>query len=260
MTLDLHHLITELTQWHTHREPRDYDNDGTRWTADHITHQPPLIEQVLGTVGTRGQGGEIGSTIAVSKPAANLDAIDCGIRIDLAAARWVRDLGEDDPGNTTDCIRRLYALSASTHRCGRAAGRAGNDCCAYHAIEVDVRSWWIQARVLTGWETASVKLDGTCPLCGKHGEVRVRYSSAVGTCTACHEVWGPDTIGLLAEHMRAEEEAERFAPRTAAAVCAPDPDVEVGPRMMLCPDCGSSRCVKVQDQRVGRLVDHRRAM
>ncbi len=256
--LDLHAYITQLTRWHTHREPRSYDDGGTRWTDDHITQQPPLIDQVLGTVGTRGQGGEIGTTAPTSKPTANLDAIDCGIRIDLAAARWIRDLGEDDPGDTIACVLQLHGLTASVHRCTRTTGRRGLDCCTWHAIEVDVRSWWIQARVLSGWETASRRLDGTCPLCGVRGDVRVRYSSGVGTCMACHEVWGPDTIGLLADHMRAEAEEERFVPKPGPVLCRPVEGELEWPlfRMMLCPDCGSSRCVKAQEQPVGRLTDH----
>lgn len=252
--------IHELTAWHTHREPYEYDADHdngstTHYVSDHVTHQPPLIEQVWGTAGQRGQGGEVGAMTPSSKPAANLDAIDCAATIDIEAARWIRDLGEDDPQDTLGCIRRLHGLTASVHHCDRAAGRAGQDCCTYHAIEVSVRSWWVRARVLTGWDTAAVKLSGTCPLCGEKGTVKVRYSSGLGSCTNCHESWDAETIGILAEHMRAEAEADRFLPVVEPAQCAEvDDDGDVA-RIMLCPDCGSRRCVKAQDQTVGRLPD-----
>lgn len=267
--LDLHQLVHQLTEPHQHREPYEYEhlNDGgstTRYQLGHITHQPSLLDQVWGTVGTRGQGGEVGATAPTSKPSANLDAIDCAATIDLEAARWIRDLGEDDPLDTAGCIRRLHALTASVDRCHRGGptrtdtGRV--DCCPWHAIEVDVRSWWVRARVLTGWDTAAVRLDGTCPLCGEHGSVRVRYSSQLATCTVCRETWDEASIGMLAEHIRMEAEAERFAPSPASSpvVCRPMSDLEADdlrllPHQVTCPDCGSWSCVKVLDMPVRRL-------
>lgn len=256
--------IHELTAWHTHREPFEYDAEhpggsSTHYTADHVTQHPPLLTQLDQSISPAGQGGEIGSAAPGSRPAANLDAIAAACDIDLEAARWIRDMGEDDPQNTIGLIRRLHGLTASAHRCGKASGRAHDDCCTYHQVEVSVRSWWVRARVLTGWDTKARKLDGTCPLCGERGTVMVRLSSGLGACTSCHETWDAETIGILAEHMRTEAEAERFLPVAAPLVCAHvvDDDDEVA-RIMLCPDCGSRRCVKAQEQVVRRLHDHRR--
>lgn len=255
--------VHELTAWHKHREPYEYDAEHangstTHYTADHVTDQPPLLTQLDQSISPSGQGGEVGAAAPGSRPTANLDAIAAACDIDLAAARWVRDLGEDDPQNTIGLILRLHGLSASVHRCDRAAGRAGRACCTYHQLEVDVRSWWVRARVLTGWDTKARKLDGTCPLCGERGTVQVRLSSGLGACTSCHETWDAETIGILAEHMRAEAEAERFLPRPDPLQCAEVEDDDEVARIMLCPDCGSRRCVKAQEQTVGRLTDHRR--
>ncbi len=265
--LDLHDLVHQLTNWHTHREPFEYHLEhgatSTRYATNHLTQQPPLIAQVWGSVTPASQGGEVGAATPTSKPTANLDAIDCAADIDRQAARWVRDLGEDDPLDTIGCIRRLHGLTASVERCARAGARrteAGRvDCCAWHAIEVDVRSWWTRARVLTGWDTAARRLHGTCPLCGTRDAVRVRFSAGVATCTSCREWWDEETIGMLAEHIRLEGEAERFAPAPPPVACRELDDEGAIARMMLCPDCGSRRCVKAQDQ-VVKPLSRRRAV
>lgn len=257
--------VHELTAWHKHREPYEYDAEHTNgstthYVADHVTDQPPLLTQLDQSVSPAGQGGEVGAAAPTSKPAANLDAIATACDIDREASRWVRDLGEDDPQNTIGLILRLHGLTASVHRCDRSSGKAGRACCTYHAIEVSVRQWWVRARVATGWDTAAVKLSGTCPLCGERGAVKVRYSSGLGSCTSCHETWDSETIGILAEHMRVEAEAERFLPRPRPLACVDVDDDGSVWRIMLCPDCGSRHCIKAQGQIVKRLHDHRRAV
>lgn len=261
--LDLTDYVTELTAWHKHREPYEYDAEhgngsSTHYKSDHVTDQPPLLTQLDQSITPAGQGGEVGAAAPGSRPTANLDAIAAACDIDLEAARWVRDLGEDDPQDTIGLILRLHGLTASVHRCSRGSGRAGLECCTFHAIEVSVRSWWVRARVLTGWDTKARKLDGTCPLCGVRGCVQVRLSSGLGACTNCHETWDQETIGILAEHMRAEAETERFLVPPEPMICQDLDDDDDVARIMLCPDCGSRRCVKAQEQIVTRLHNHRR--
>lgn len=260
--MDLHDYIRELTERHTHREPYEYEQDdghgnATRYNTHHTTTHPPLITQLWGSTTPAGQGGEIGAAAPSSRPAASLDAIDAAARIDLAAARWLKDFGEDDDDDTIQVIRRIYALTPTVHRCSRASGRHGTDCCTYHAIEVAARSWWVQARVLTGWDTPARKLAGTCPLCAHYGTVLVRFSSSLATCTECHEAWDEYTIGMLAEHIRLEAESERFTPPPPdnECRCIWPQDLQVG-RIMLCPDCGSRYCIKTQDLIVTTLPNH----
>lgn len=256
--LDLHQIVRELTEPTTHQARYDYDHNGTSYTANWPTTNPPLITQLWSSaMSPSGQVEGPGGMAATSRPAANLDAIDAAADIDIQAARWVRDLGEDDPGDTIDCIRKLHALAASVHRCGAYASRRGRDCCTWHAIESDARSWWVRARVLTGWDTPARKLAGTCPLCGERDSVRVRFTAKLATCTKCHETWDEENIGMLAEHVRLEAEAERFAPPPAPDPCrCVWPQNEQFGRVMVCPDCGSRYCVKVQDQVVSRLPRH----
>ncbi len=212
--LDIHDLVADLTQTHRHREPYAVREGQTTWTRGHVTTVPSLIVQ-LGqvTAANTGEGGVGGYS---SRPVAPLESIDTLIHIDLAASRWVRDLGEDDPQDTEGCIRRLHALHASASSCNQTKPKRDQvtrevTCCSQHAIEADVRTWWTQARVVTGWDSPAWRPDNTCPMCDKRGTLRVRLSAHSGICIDCRETWDDTTIGLLAEHIRSEnyEDAEQ---------------------------------------------------
>lgn len=257
--LELHEVVHQLTEPHMHREPHEYDfehanGSTTHYATHHVTQQPSLLDQVRGTAGTRGQGGEVGAMTPGSKPAANIDALDCASRIDKGAHDRLAELEvPKPPRDTVAAIRLLHGLSADVDRC-TAFGARDATCCPYHAIESDMRGWWASARVLTGWDTSAQRLHGTCPLCGVLGSVRVRFSSSVATCTECYETWDHESIGLLADHMRLEGEAARFAKETGPTPCVEVDDDDQVARIMLCPDCGSRRCAKAQDQLVKPLV------
>lgn len=252
--------VRELTEPTTHREPvtvekRHPNGSTTTYTEDHIIAATPLIEQLWDSLEPSGQGGEVGATHPGSKPAASLDAIAAAAKIDIDVNRWITDLGEDAPLPTGDAIRRLHGLSAGVHRCKRAAGRKGLDCCTYHLIEVAVRSWWVMARVLTGWDSPTWKPNATCPLCGQRQTIAIRESVKLATCTACHEAWDESNINLLAEHIRLEADQGPTPRAMEPCRCAFPRDVMVG-RIVVCPDCGSRYCVKAQDQRVAKLTRH----
>lgn len=201
----VHDIVRQLCDWHTHREPYTSEHDGTTWDTHHITQVPPLLTQLAGV--NRTTDGQRGTP--ASRPAANLEALDTLIEIDKAAARWVRELGEDDPADTITCVRRLYALAASAHYCG--AGKAVVDtetrkvtCCTVHAIERDIRTWWTQARITAGWDVAAWKPNNTCPMCGERRTLRIRTDDKTAMCVGCRETWETGNIGLLAEHVRQE--------------------------------------------------------
>lgn len=199
--LDIHDLIDELTRRHAHREPYAVRNGATLWTRTHVTPVPSLIDQLGMTAAS--STGESGAGGYASRPAAHLESVDTLIHIDREAARWIRELGEDDPGDTAACVRKLHGLHASATGCGRThAGRG--DCCTAHAIEADVRRWWTQARIVTGWDSPAWRPDNTCPVCEKRGTLRVRLSAQSALCIDCRETWDASTIGLLADHIRHE--------------------------------------------------------
>lgn len=187
-------LIRDLCDQTRHAEPYSLRRGKMLVNTAHITTVPPLLAQ-LAAAGEPSSSAEAGlPRPAASKPAARLDALDTLIRIDLAAARWVRDWGEDDPGDTIRCVRMVGSLSVS----------AGSSSAA--AALKDVRRWWTWARVTTGWDLPAWQPANTCPLCGIRGTLRVRVVEKLGTCIndACRETWDETTIGLLADHIRAE--------------------------------------------------------
>lgn len=209
---DIHDWIPELIEAHDHREPYTQRIGTTTYTARHITHVPSLLDQLRGATAPTSTGDSTGPGGFTSQPAAHLEALDVLVRIDIKASRWIRDLGEDDPATTEDCLRLLHGLHASAHRCG--PRRRGKACCTAHAIEHDVRSWWTAARVMTGWDTAAWRPNNTCPACDHRGGLRVRLDGAL--CIHCHETWTTDTIGVLAEHIR-HENGEDATPDTVSA-------------------------------------------
>ena len=97
--LDIHDHIEQLVSHHTHREPYSHRNGTQLAIFTHLTMVPPLIDQ-LDEPNATSKGDVGGSAGYSSRPAASIEAIDTLMFIDDEAARWVRKLGEDDPGRT----------------------------------------------------------------------------------------------------------------------------------------------------------------
>lgn len=195
---DLIDYITALCDPTTHGEAyltpnRNNDGSTTFITQRHRTTSPPLLEQLWATVEASGST-EGGQRSFASKPSARLDAIDAANDIEAGVFAWLTRLGHrpDDMGDTLAAVRHLGALAA------------GVDRDTHRVIESDVRSWWVRARVLTGWDSPAWRPNNTCPLCGVKGGLRVRLDHHSATCTECRQTWDPSTIGLLADHIRAE--------------------------------------------------------
>ncbi|GAB2762433.1 hypothetical protein [Nocardioides pakistanensis] len=241
--LDTTDYVRELTERHTNRAHYTLRKGDTWYGQDHLTTVPPLLEQ-LWHADTPSPTAEDGPRPGYgSKPTARLEALDVAVRIDLEASRWVRELGEDDPGDTIRCVRLLHSLLPSAHEVTRrAAGK-------------DIRRWWTQARVATGWDSPAWRPDNTCPMCGTRGTLRVNLASQGGFCVECRETWDESNIGLLADHIRGESEAER-SPRRGRVACycpitvMPNGQVArpVITGLRLCPVCGSARCVHALEQ------------
>lgn len=79
-------------------------------------------------------------------------------------------------------------------------------CCRSHQIEADVRGWWRQARIISGWDSPTYRPFATCPVCSKRSGLRINLAAQTAVCVECRTVWEPATIGLLAEHVRLERE------------------------------------------------------
>lgn len=198
--LDIHDYVEQLTQTHTHREPYQHRNGLTLQVFTHLTMVPPLIDQLDDTTDVGSKGDVGGSNGYTSRPAASLECIDTLMFIDDEAARWVRKLGEDDPGDTKACIRRVHALHASQDAKTRAD------------IERAIRRWWSQARITSGWDSPAWRPDNTCPVCEVRRSLRIKLADQMAYCTDCRSLWSPEEIGLLADWIRLENAEDDEAP------------------------------------------------
>lgn len=197
--VDLVDYVTVLCDPTIHREPvtelrRNKDGTATYFTTHHRTTSPPLLEQLWSTIEASGST-EAGMRAGyASKPAARLDAIDTARDIERGVFAWLTRLGER-PDSMTDTIAALRHLGALAR---------AQDNPTRHELTDDIRTWWARATVLTGWESPAWAPDNTCPLCGARGTIRIRLEHRTAVCFDCHETWTPDTIGLLAEHIRTQ--------------------------------------------------------
>lgn len=192
--------VAELCDTHTHREQISR-HDGEKWThSRHSTQVPPLLDQLRQAV-EPSSSSDRGKSSFGSRPSARLDAIDTLLKIDQAVDDWVvRRLGLQ-PRDTLDGNLRLLVGAASTL-----------DDQPQWDLTREARRWATWARVTTGWEVPPFRPNNTCPLCATRGGLRVRVGDGVSSyvssaaCVDCGEAWDPSTIGLLAEHIRAEND------------------------------------------------------
>lgn len=232
---DVLDMLTELTAAHRHAEPHQVEHDGTTWTLQHHTTVPALVHQLLAA--DPPGSGELSGATPGSRPTARIEVIDTLMLIDDEAARWLRRLGEDDLGDKIDhdtgqpipgsgtiaCLRRLAGLRPQVARCDRAHGLRPCEetswvwCCPAHELDHDVRRWWRQARVISGWDAPAYRPWATCPVCEHRGGLRIHLELRTGFCVECREIWGPDTIGLLGEHIRVENGSDTPAPHGLAS-------------------------------------------
>ena len=198
--------VDALTRTTTHYEPRTVlqtNPDGTNtWVSDrHRTISLPLLEQ-LGSAVAQSGSAEGGRRSFESKPSARLEAIDVLQDIETEALAWNRRLNLPVMDPKTGHQLPLDQLVQA------AAANAGDD------MLRDLRSWWIRARTVTGWDAPVWKPNrNTCPLCEVKGDLRVRLDAQTAVCLACGEAWDTATIGLLADHIRAEND-DAEVPRT----------------------------------------------
>jgi hypothetical protein len=230
--LQLADYVRELTEPHQHREEYTIRGLTGGWAGrTHVTRVPALLDQLWDAPSNAAESGS--SAGYESRPAARLDALDTAARIDIQAARWITDLGETPRSlNTSDLVHQLHGLVPSADPAQRSA------------IASSVRSWWLQARIVTGWDSPAWSPDNTCPQCGERGTLKIRLAEHIGMCKndACDATWDETTIGLLADHIRAESEEER-EPATGIGPCwCPWPLPAIPDLRYQCRQCGSARC------------------
>lgn len=231
--------VRELTETHSHVETYQTKSiTGPGFVdARHITRVPALLAQLANNDIPSVAADEGARAGYASKPAARLEALDALVGIDLAVNRWIVDIG-DQPHHldTARALRQLHSIVGNADQVTR------------RAVEHDVRRWWTRARIVTGWDSPAWTPDNTCPSCGERGTLRVK--EPIGMCTfkgddrrdACGATWTRETIGLLADHVRAENEQKRVVQRVTGPCWCPYPEPSVPDLRHQCATCGSARC------------------
>jgi hypothetical protein len=171
----------------------------TRRRRAHHTNQPALLDALADAM-IPGATGEPGAPAGFeSRPAAELEpaAVLRGIRDD--ATRWARHLGlprDTLPGTLT-------GLVGARHTDDQLAN-----------ITDDARGWVRRARLACGIDDPPVTLADPCPYCQRRNCLVITGDLTAARCTRCGVTWNVDTIGLLADMVRANQERETMADLT----------------------------------------------
>lgn len=228
--LDLHDLITELTAPHTvtaHYVTRV----GTTWIGqNHRTKAAGLLWQLAHSDPSKGSVEGATAKAFESTVISRTDALDLITHIREEVAEWLDDLGWTTPPNLADAIRLLGSLAVSA------------DKATAKEITYAVRGWWIQARVVTGWDSPAWSPDNTCPACEERRTVRIRAAERIASCIHCRAKWDESNISLLADHIRRENDKPKPAKVDASCWCPLPLPMVFEDMRFTCGKCGSPKC------------------
>lgn len=158
-------------------------------TVVHKVSCPSLLDQLSSREPSSGEGVRRGFG---SRPAAAIEAIDMARTINNEARAWAKTLGISSSGKPATVVLRLHGASAQMDRETLAD------------FTITVRRWWVGARILSGWDSAPFKPRNHCPICGELGTLRIVVTDRLAHCVDCKSGWDSATLGVLAEHIRAE--------------------------------------------------------
>jgi hypothetical protein len=192
-------LADELTEPRAHHEPYTVWVGGHRKTRHHPTVQHGLLRQLYtaAIVPTLTGDDEASGSIPASRPPLEVEALSRHGQITAAAAAWCKTLGLKPRGTAESNIRALVGALA----------QADDD--QQRHLHADLRRWTGWCRVYLGLEQVR-RIAGTrCPLpeFAKPSTLRINLTTSHGLCTSCGATWNHETIGVLAEHIRASRGA-----------------------------------------------------
>lgn len=193
--------VKALVEPRRHTEPYKAKIPGTRkqrWYG-HVTTQPSLLDALRqgGAPAGSDEGETSSGSSFESQPPGAFDCFSQLMAIEAGSAWWV-SVGLRQP-------LRNYVEANLRALVGLAADPATRDV-DLRDIAADVARFHQWASVLAGWERPPRALRASCPQCEKRGSLRVRVLEREGMCLHCGATWDRATIGVLADHVRAEGE------------------------------------------------------
>ena len=206
--------VRELTEEREHSEPRfTWTSKRNRRLTKHVTQQPSLLDQLRELARdpiTEDDGSGGSRSIPESRTPEGSAAFELLLTIEAGSAWWVsvafrHPLRQTVEGNLAALVG--CATTAEQEQAGYADTLA--------RIAADVAGWRARAEEVTGWRDRARQPYVRCPVCNRLGTLRVDLTEHRATCLACRTTWSQaeGTIGLLAEHIRAERDQPADAPR-----------------------------------------------
>lgn len=166
---------------------------------------PNLLEQLGETMSRKATSGDMmgGSTTFRSSAPVSAESLDGLLEIERTVDHWQNLLGVSWRVGVEDRLRGILGNATVRH-----------DLALLKGIAYDFARMVTIASVLTEWESEPFKPQATCPLCEARGTLRIREATKTAMCVQCRQHWTPDTLGLLAEYVRADNERREAERRT----------------------------------------------
>jgi hypothetical protein len=192
ITDDIDQLVNGQTTTETIDRITLINNRWKKTKERHSVHFPALLDQLtIAMHGTQMSTDDIFRSAPASKPSARLDAIATWQRIDKQATDWAHILGTRARTPLPDRLRGLIGGAAAR---GDLQGKLASV----------VRSWTVEARVVTRLETPAYVPDVPCPNdeCERRGTLRIRLEAGIAACVQCGTFWDRDNITILGGYVR----------------------------------------------------------
>lgn len=193
---ELADLVEQLAEPHQHHEPivdRDRHRNRTIRRAWSTRQDGLLMQLAAAAIDTTASEHASGPVVPGSRPPGGWEALALHAAITIGAVRWCWQLWL---GQRDTVQANLRALVGSA---------PGLDDQTLTKLLADVRGWHHQAAVMTGWADPAYAPHVPCPGCEQQGGLRVHVSRRMAMCVRaqCGARWTPETIGVLADYIRA---------------------------------------------------------
>lgn len=176
----------------------------------YVTTIPGLIQQLRDAAEPGATGDSNGvRSIPDSRPPLALNAVSLLTAIEYGAARRCLALGVATR-DTVEATIRMFVGDASQWDSGAQANLAA-----------ELRSWRVQAEVITQWRCEPVELCAPCPaevepgwICGARGTLLADPDTGAARCVTCGTKWSPDDAaakGGLFDQVKAYRDGSRAA-------------------------------------------------
>lgn len=209
---DIADAADALTDSRQHVEPiHDTDQHrNKRMRRVYATTIPGLIQQLRDATEPGANGDNNGArSIPDSRPPLALNAVSLLAAIEYGAARRCLTMSVTPRASVESTIRMLVGESSQW------------DSDTMQNLAAELRSWRVQAEVITQWRSDPVELLAPCPaevepgwICEARGTLLADPDSGVARCVACGARWSPDDAaakGGLFEQVKTYRDRSRAA-------------------------------------------------